>query len=269
MPPSACILNTGQNAWAFEPIANAIASATGLPVHAQPQQKNYLLACDSLPEPSPDQDFFVPLRAIQIATDKRLIAATFAHMHVPSPQTVLVDTLTHAQTYASKHPEKRWCLKYPNSCAGTGHRLLEKITTLPADWPKPIILQEFITMHEPAVYRTYSVRGEIFGWIARRFPPGRQPSPWVAHARGARYESCGELPSLAKETAQQALSAAGLYKSFGCVDLIENDAGQWLALEVGTDGWTSHVDRDLADEQLEAELTNRLAAAIKAFAATT
>ncbi|HTV40233.1 MAG TPA: hypothetical protein VMF08_06645 [Candidatus Sulfotelmatobacter sp.] len=101
--------------------------------------------------------------------------------------------------------------------------------------------------------------GELFGWVARRFPAGIRPSPWVAHARGAQYVWPGDPPPQALVVARRALVATGLYNSFGCVDLLRNPAGKWLALEVGTDGLVNHVDRDLGHPEFEKDLSRRIA----------
>jgi hypothetical protein len=71
-------------------------------------------------------------------------------------------------------------------------------------------------MERPEVLRTYGAGGEVFGWIARRFPAGSTLTPSVAHARGARYEGAGSLPAAAAEIARAALSATKLIDSFGC-----------------------------------------------------
>lgn len=116
-------------------------------------------------------------------------------------------------------------------------------------------------MERPEVYRTYGAAGEIFGWVARKYPEGTKPSPWVAHARGARYERAGTLPDEARKAARVALAATGLLNSFGCADLIRKASGEWVVLEVGTDGLYNHVDRDVGDSDLENELNRRLAEA--------
>jgi hypothetical protein len=43
------------------------------------------------------------------------------------------------------------------------------------------------------------------------------------------------------------------------VDLLHKPTGEWLVLEVGTDGLFNHVDRDLGDPDLERELLRRVA----------
>ena len=55
--------------------------------------------------------------------------------------------------------------------------------------------------------------------------------------------------------------AAQLWDSFGCVDLLHKPTGEWVVLEVGTDGLFNHVDRDVGDAELQGELHRRIAAA--------
>jgi hypothetical protein len=105
---------------------------------------------------------------------------------------------------------------------------------------------------------------------ARAGPGGRPAAPsadptWVAHARGARYEPAGTPPAEALSAAQAALSAVGLLKSFGCADLLRRPSGEWVVLEVGTDGLVNHVDRELSDPVLEREILERTARAFWAW----
>ena len=111
----------------------------------------------------------------------------------------------------------------------------------------------------PEVYRTYAAGGRVFGWNVRRFPPGREASPWVAHATGAAYTDLGAPPHDVAAIAAQALEACGVLASFGCVDLLPGPDG-WVVLEVGTDGMANHVDRDVG-EPLATELDRRVAEA--------
>ena len=113
-------------------------------------------------------------------------------------------------------------------------------------------------MERPEVYRTCAAGGTTFGWTVRRFPAGAKASPWVAHARGARYERAGEAPAAATAAARAALTATGLLDSFGCVDLLQKPTGEWVVLEVGTDGLVNHVDRDVGDADTEAEIARRI-----------
>jgi hypothetical protein len=131
--------------------------------------------------------------------------------------------------------------------------------TLPREWPLPLIVQEFIKLEHPEVFRLYGAGGHLFGWVARRFPRGVKASPWVAHARGARYESIGEPPADARAAGRAALESVGLLDSFGCVDLLRRPSGEFAVLEVGTDGIYNHVDRELDDPQLECEILRRIA----------
>jgi hypothetical protein len=123
------------------------------------------------------------------------------------------------------------------------------------------VVQEFIRLDEPAVFRTYTAGGEIFGWNVRQFPQGIKKSAWVAHARGARYAILGDPPADAVNAARQAMEATGLLESFGCTDLVQRPTGEWVVLEVGTDGVYNHVDRDFENLAFQQELDRRLAKA--------
>jgi glutathione synthase/RimK-type ligase-like ATP-grasp enzyme len=129
----------------------------------------------------------------------------------------------------------------------------------PVNWPRPFIVQEFIRLERPEVYRIFCADGEMFGWIARRFPNGSPISPWVAHARGARYVRLERAPSAALDAGQRALIAAKLWDSFGCVDMLQNPNGDWVVLEVGTDGLFNHVDREFDDEDFLRDLNGHIA----------
>lgn len=253
-----CILNAGSGAWAFEPLAKQLSTALGIPISSEPGRFNYLLCLD----PAPDHftaETFIPLDSIRLASDKRLIAEAFAHHGVPTPRTLLLASFAEVLHIVSAHPETEWCLKYPTGCGANGHRLVTPDSPEPPNWPRPFILQEFIRLERLEVYRLYAAGGELFGWVARRFPTGRQPSPWVAHARGARYVRPGDPPTEAVEAARAALVATNLLETFGCADLLQRPTGEWVVLEVGTDGLFNHVDRELDIPDLEAEILNRIA----------
>jgi hypothetical protein len=180
---------------------------------------------------------------------------------VPVPESHLFATWAEVRAFVTHRAERSWCLKYPTGCGAAGHRLLKRETPEPRGWPLPYLVQEFIRLDRPEVYRLYCAGGDLFGWVARRFPADVPVSPWVAHARGARYERAGQAPAPALTAARQALVATGLLDSFGCVDLLRRPDGAWLVLEVGTDGMYNHVDRDVGDPVLEGELRERIAAA--------
>lgn len=253
-----CVLNGGQGAWAFAPLAEQLSQALGVPISEQPRRFNYLLHIEPVSEDLADR-IFIPLPAIQIAADKRLMATAFTRHSVPTPHTLLLETFDEVTHFVSANPRNEWCLKYPTGCGATGHRLIDADSSEPPNWPHPFVVQEFIRLERPEVYQLYCAGGELFGWVARRFPTGVVATPWAAHARGARYELAADAPWQATDAASAALKATGLFESFGCVDLLLRPSGEWIALEVGTDGIYNHVDRDLGIPALESELSHRIA----------
>jgi hypothetical protein len=252
----ACVLNYGAAAWAFDSLASQIALKLGVEVASQPRPFNYVLGAE--PEDLPDERAqFVDVQTIQLASDKRLLAKAFAAARVPTPVTKLIANLSEARAFVQARDELEWCLKYPIGTGATGHRLFNSKTEVPSGWPTPYVVQEFVRLREPEVYRTYSAAGELFGWLLRRYDGGRG-SPWVSHARGARWHRLGEPPATAAEAATRALTATNLLQTFGCVDLLQRSDGSWIVLEVGTDGLFAHVDRDLDDPLFENELLERV-----------
>lgn len=252
-----CVLNAGPGAWAFEPLANQLATALNIDVSTEPRRFNYVLHLEESQLP-PHLPSFIPSEAIQLAADKRLLAAVFRDRGVPTPETHLFDSFEQVVRFVRSRSEREWCLKYPTSCGATGHRLIEATTPEPPNWPRPFIVQEFFRLAPPEVFRTYCAGGEGFGWVVRRFPDGARQSPWVAHAQGALYQPAGNLPGGARTAARLALQATGLWDSFGCADLLRRPSGEWVVLEVGTDGLYNHVDRELADPKLESELRQQI-----------
>jgi len=257
-PQDCCILNSGSGAWAFEPLAIQLSSSLGIDISDQPRRFNYMLNIENNDRPI-GYDVFIPIESIRLAADKRLLAKVFFERNVPTPRTHLLDTFTEAQRFINEHPANEWCLKFPTSSGANGHRLITATENEPPNWPKPFIVQEFVRLERPEVYRIFCAAGELFGWVARRFPEGTKSSAWVAHARGARYVRLDPAPPEALESARLALIATKLLDSFGCVDLLRKPTGEWVVLEVGTDGLFNHVDRDLGDADLEGELRQRVA----------
>lgn len=257
-PKECCVLNRGGGSWAFESLADKLSSSLGIDVAVEPRRFNYLLHVEDADSPV-EFDVFIPIEAVRLASDKRLLADAFIAHDVPTPKTHLLNTFEHVLLFVREHSGSEWCLKYPTSCGASGHKLISSESVEPQGWPRPFIVQEFIRMERPEVYRTYCAAGELFGWVARRFPEGTRPSPWVAHARGARYVRLGAPPTKALEAARSAFLATGLFGSFGCVDLLLKPTGEWVVLEVGTDGLFNHVDRDLGDQDFEQELHRRIA----------
>lgn len=259
-PLDCCVLNGGRGGWAFAPLAEQLSRALAIPISEHPRRFNYLLHLDSLEE-KPEGGLFIPWEAVRGAADKRSMATAFARHTVPTPHTVLLESFADVREFVAANAQSQWCLKYPLGCGANGHRLITAESGEPPNWPRPFIVQEFIRLEAPEVYRLYCAGSDIFGWVARRFPVGTRPSPWVAHARGARYELAGDAPPSAIEAACAALRAAGLLESFGCADLLQRPSGEWVVLEVGTDGIFNHVDRDLGLPSLETELAQRIARA--------
>ena len=255
-----CILNSGNGAWAFDRLANQLATALKIKVSETPQRFNYLLNVED-PKQLNDWNSFVPLSSIALAADKRLLAQVFLAKNVPTPETILSEGFDEVQNFIRSNPSKKWCLKYPTSCGASGHRTVSVADVVPPNWPTPYVVQEFIELKQPEVYRTYCAGGGMFGWVARRFPVGSKSSPWVAHARGARYVKLDDAPMKALEAAKMALVATNLYDSFGCVDLLHKPTGEWVVLEVGTDGLVNHVDRDIGDSKFEQQINDRIATA--------
>jgi glutathione synthase/RimK-type ligase-like ATP-grasp enzyme len=266
-PPSLGILNAGPPAWAFEDFARRMSSVLWLDVVREPPECFLMLGWDQ-EEAQPPGRSFVARHAIDIAGDKRLIAERFAAHGVPMPETRLLTTWAEIAHVIDADADETWVLKYPTASGGSGHRLLRRDALEPKAWPRPFVLQRFVRMPRPEVYRLYAIAGETFGWNARRFSDDGPTCPWVAHARGARYVVLDEAPKDAVETARAALAATDLLDSFGCADLV-HDGERWLALEVGTDGACGHVDRDVGDAALAHELDRRFAEAFWTWAAAT
>ena len=259
MNTNAAILNAGSGAWAFEALAHNLSRAFGVPVSEMPTTYNYVLGWDD--EQPPAGRSFIPFEAIAIATDKRELARVFNAHQVATPTTFLIETPAELRAFLRVNSRQRWVLKWPTGCGGAGHRIIRENDALPDDWPRPFVVQRFVEMKRPEVFRIYSVAGELFGWNARRFASSvENPNPFVAHARGAFYEEVGVAPAIALDVARRALDAAGLLASFGCADLLRDANGDWLALEVNTDGRWMHVDRDTLPE-IAHEIETRLAAA--------
>jgi glutathione synthase/RimK-type ligase-like ATP-grasp enzyme len=255
-----CVLNSGNGAWAFDEFANELAHSLGLEVSREPKEFNYVVHMDDCAN-LPDNRSFIPLYSVRLATDKRLLAEAFAANQVPTPETHLLQSFDDVRQFVTINCDREWCLKYPTSCGAHGHRMIAASDEEPMNWPRPFIVQQFVKLNEPEVFRIYCAGGEMFGWVARRFPKGAKASPWVAHARGARYVRLTDAPVAALHAAERALKATGLWESFGCVDLLCANDGAWLTLEVGTDGLSSHVDRDIGDAELEMEIKRRVSAA--------
>src|SRR6266404_232847 len=118
-----CVLNGGGGAWAFEPLATQLSSLLGIEVSSAPRQFNYLLNFDEINRVAHNR-FFIPLEAIFLASDKRLLSAVFSKKHVPTPATELFENFDEVSRFVRINAGKKWCLKYPTGCGASGHRML-------------------------------------------------------------------------------------------------------------------------------------------------
>ena len=252
----ACILNYGASAWAFEDLARQLADGLGVDVAMSPRAYNYVLGAERDDLPGPNA-LFIDVDTIELAGDKRRLAVAFRAGGVPTPETHLIPDLNAARAFVRGHDDREWCLKYPIGSGASGHRLFASDMEVPKEWPAPYVVQEFIRLERPEVYRVYAAGGQLFGWLVRRYDDGRG-SPWVAHARGAHWETLSQIPPEVAAPAQAAFVATHLFDTFGCADLLRRPNGDWVVLEVGTDGLFNHVDRDLGDPTFEQELLARI-----------
>jgi glutathione synthase/RimK-type ligase-like ATP-grasp enzyme len=255
-----CVLIRGNGGWAFEPLATKLGACLRIDISNSPRKFNYVLFAENS-EDLTGIPSFIPLHAIQIASDKRLIAREFAKSDVPTPETLLFEDFEQTKDFVKANPAKSWCLKYPTGCGANGHRMIKPDDVAPVNWPRPFVVQEFIVLSKPEVYRTYCAGGRLFGWVVRRFPKSVEPSPWVAHAQGAQYAVLHEAPPAALAAARSAFTATNLFDTFGCVDLLCKPDGDWVVLEVGTDGLFNHVDRDIGNAAFENEISHRISLA--------
>lgn len=253
------IINQGGGKWAFENLAYILSESLWVDIQEYFGNLNYILCVENYEINKIAS--FIPIDSIKIAADKRKIEERFNAFGVPRPRTIIPSNAKEIEAILSENDQLKWILKYPTGCGAINHRFIENVSQIPKGWPKPFLLQEFIELQRPEVYRLYCVDGEIFGFNARRFKDKNIKNPWVAHAQGAIYEY-GESPDKeAVEVATKALISTGLYYSFGIVDLLKSQDKKWYALEVGTDGIYNYVDRDIENETLINEINERLAKA--------
>jgi hypothetical protein len=142
-PNDCCILNSGGGSWAFAPLARQLSDALWVDVSQASRRFNYLLLADDGVAEARD-DFFIPFPAMQLAADKRLVASAFAAHGVPTPRTLLLESMEDAERLLVAEPDRKWCLKFPTGCGASGHRFLTSGMRLPEGWPLPLVVQEFI-----------------------------------------------------------------------------------------------------------------------------
>lgn len=262
MPGKAAIIHAGRYRSLFGDHAASLSRITGLPVVDSDQGVDfaYLLAWDEARSPSCPT--FVPYGAIRIALDKRRQASVFAAAEVATPETHLLESREAVRAFPALHRDRRWLLKWPLGCGALGHQILGLETAITQFWSPPFLVQEMVELRTPVVYRLYVVAGEPFGWSVRTFGDETPSFPWVAVSRGAHFETAAAAPPEAVEQARKALAAAGLWSSFGVADLLQTEQGDWVVLEVNTDGLREFVLRDVGVPQIADELDERLASAV-------
>ena len=256
------ILVSAADDWAFGGLARTLAGHFGCTVSDRESTCNYVLS-----EPlSPTVHSYIPLSSIAIAADKRLGEAVFATHGVPRPETFLIPDEAGVNTLLRADPAAEYLLKYPTSCGANGHYLIAPGFVAKRNWPRPFLVQRFIRMERPRVYRAYCVAGQVVGSNVRRFADG-VTADLIAHALGARYHFDEVVDGEGCRIALLAARAGGFQDSFCVVDLLRDREGRWLVLELGTDGIFNLVDRDFADESFSRLLHGELAASFNAWCA--
>ncbi len=253
------ILNGGLGAWAFEELANDLAQKLEVKVSETPGDFNYILSWDEEDRETCSKSF-IPFKGRKLASDKRLLAQVFQDNNIPIPETHLLASHQEVVEFIGSDLGQ-WCLKYPIGCGASGHRIIHDIKDIPQDWLKPYVVQRFIYLDDPKVYRIYCAGQKLFGWNVRKFPASVTKQAWVAHAQGAVYEVFDDIPEQIIDIATRTFKATCLFDSFGCADFIQNNDGNWLVLEVGTDGIFNHVDRNIDNANLEQEILEKIAVA--------
>ncbi len=191
---NAGILNGGKGSWAFSQLAAQLQQALWLEAVDEAADLNYVLFYDGDKEPTS----FIPLASVEIASDKRVQAELFTAAGVPMPKTILLPNAEEVYGFVSENADRGWVLKYPIGCGAAGHRMLGPETQIRDDWPTPFIVQEFVEMDDPVVYRVYVAGGRLFGFNERRFgdPEARRSpsSPMPPARRTVSSMTCRTRP---------------------------------------------------------------------------
>jgi len=237
--------------WAFGHLAEKLSRYLQCPITNTPVGKCYVLS-----EPEIPIDSYIPLNCINISSDKRLMESCFSNYNVARPATYILENEDEISKVLASGDE--YLLKYPTSCGANGHYMVSLPFKSKKGWPKPYLLQKFIRVRAPKVYRLYCVSGLAVGSNVRKFD-GDTDKILVAHAQGAKYSFDESVDALGIKMGLQAINSVGLGKSFGVVDLVKDIHGNWLVLEIGTDGIYNIVDRDYSNEQFDALLHSKIA----------
>jgi hypothetical protein len=232
--------------WSFGPLADKLASFIGCGISEDEDGFCYVL---SAPKRA-DVHSYNPLPGLEVAADKRKQAEIFAKNGIPTPETHLLADENAVRDFLRSRADERWLLKFPTACGAFGHHLVSADFTAKRGWPQPFLLQRFIAMDIPRVYRVYCISGMAVGSTVRRFSAGKG-GIFVAHALGARYHHDDPVDEYGLAIAENAVVVAGFRWGFCVVDLLRDDAGNWLVLELGSDGIHNLVDRDYDNPELD------------------
>ncbi|TLG73772.1 RimK family alpha-L-glutamate ligase [Methylocystis sp. B8] len=175
-------------------------------------------------------------RAIERCTDKSMASFLLAQARLPTPQTFAAQTLAQARAIA-----RRECatgplvLKPLFGAQGWGLRLIERVDDLPSlqDARGVFYLQRFVGPARPPFedMRVLVSHGEIVAAMRRR------SSHWITNVRQGAKPLAAE-PSV-RETEIALAAAKALGVDFAGVDIINNDRGEPLILEVNSmAGWS-------------------------------
>jgi glutathione synthase/RimK-type ligase-like ATP-grasp enzyme len=257
--PVAGILHTGPWKRVFGRFPEYLSRLTGLPVTETDDRLDFAYLAGWDPVRAPSCPTYVPYESILLVHDKRRQARAFLEGGVAVPETHLLDSVETLAAFQERRRDKEWVLKWPVGCSGTGHQMLNSGVRITPFWQPPFLVQEFIRLERPEVYRLFAADGETFGWVVRRSPPGETASPWVSYSGGAEVEFLEAPPEKVLSEVLKALKATGLHDSFGAVDLMQSPEGQWLVLEVNTDGIYNYVGREVPVPELRELLDHHVA----------
>jgi glutathione synthase/RimK-type ligase-like ATP-grasp enzyme len=257
--PAAAILHAGPWKRVFGQFPDYLSRLTGLPITEADEHLDFAYLAGWNPGFAPSCPTYIPYESILLVHDKRKQAQAFIEGGVVIPETHLLDSIESLFTFYERRKDKEWVLKWPVGCSGMGHQMLNLNVQITPFWQPPFLVQEFIRLERPEVYRLYATDGETFGWVVRRSPPGKITSPWVSYSQGAEVEFFATPPQRVIPEVVRALKATGLQESFGAVDMIQSQEGRWLVLEVNTDGVFNYVERNVPSLELKGLLDHSVA----------
>ena len=257
--PTAAILHSTPWNRIFGQFPTYLSQLMGLPIVETDERLDFAYLVGWSPARAPSCPTYISYESILIAHDKRKQAHAFARAGVSIPETHLLDSIETLYTFYRRRRDKQWVLKWPVGCSGMGHQMLTQETQITTFWQPPFLVQEFVRLERPEVYRLYATDGETFGWVVRRALPGKGASPWVSYSLGAEVEFFENPPQEVIPEVGRALEATGLQHSFGAVDILRSSEGRWLVLEVNTDGIFSYVERQVPAQALREQLDHYVA----------